>query len=154
MKMNVELYDMFEVIGEHSKSKIEFILFSGTKNQYGNKKVFPTTLYVAKNGYIKVRDSETEPFEPLSVAELISNSFELFAKVMIDDVLIGERTAVGEPFIAKAEEYFHNSKYEQLVRDDIISQITGREMVMPEMTEETAGSLMKGFIAWRKAGNE
>ncbi|MQW24014.1 MULTISPECIES: hypothetical protein [unclassified Lactococcus] len=150
--MTVDYLDLLKVVTDHSKSKLEFVLFEGAKTNIGNTKVYPATL-IAENGNGKALDSKTGVYE-VSVPDLIIYSFDIIAKVKIDDVIIGERPAVGEPFIAIATELFKETKYEKLVRDDILAQQTNREKVLPDMTESTAASLMRGFIEWRKAGNE
>ena len=149
--MTVDYLDLLKVVTDHSKSKLEFLLFEGAKTNIGNTKVYPATL-IAENGNGKAHDSKTGVYE-VSVPDLIVYSFDLIAKVKIDDVIIGERPAIGEPFIAIATELFNETKFEKLVRDDMLAQQTKREKVLPEMTESTAASFMKGFMDWRKKGN-
>lgn len=150
--MTVDYLDLLKVVTDHSKSKLEFVLFEGAKTDIGSTEVYSASL-IAENGNGKAYDSKTGSYE-VSVPDLIVYSFERISKVLIDDVIIGERPAVGEPFIAIATELFNETKYEKLVRDDILAQQTKREKVLPEMTESIAGSLMRGFMDWRKEGNE
>lgn len=53
--------------------------------------------------------------------------------MMIDNEKIGESSTLEEPFINIVMKFFRESVLEQLVKDDIMSQYTGHEKVLPKL---------------------
>ncbi|MDN5470607.1 MAG: hypothetical protein L0G02_09365 [Lactococcus lactis] len=86
---------------------------------------------------------------PKSHYELVGFLRDLWndvAAIKMNGKAIAQRAAYGKPMLALDETLFKSDAYDALIEADIVGEKTGREIVVGDLTEEAAASLMRGFI--------
>ncbi|MCL2676879.1 MAG: hypothetical protein FWE43_02950 [Streptococcaceae bacterium] len=98
---------------------------------------------------------EHEPTAHVPAMKLVYQEWEDIAYFALDGEVICERKAKGLPMRAKSEDVFLQPEYDQFVIDTLQAEATGREVVVADLTESGAGSLMRGFAAqWEQYKKE
>lgn len=84
------------------------------------------------------------------IQELMKSEWETIAYFSKDGEVICQRESYGSPMIALKPELFKQGAYSKMVEESFKSFRTGREILVPEMSEATASSIVKEFNEWKQ----
>lgn len=68
------------------------------------------------------------------------------AVIKMNGKVIAKRAAYGSPMLAMDETLFKPDAYDVLIETDLVGEKTKREIVVGDLTEDAAASLIRGFI--------
>lgn len=149
----IKAIDVLRVMAEHKESEFEFRIYSpNTEQGLSDTELSKLTSYVEANSTIgRLRGNENSR---VSITEFFESDFQTIALFKMDGELICERKAYGQPMLPVKSSLFEQGAYSEMVEKQFAGVRTGRTIFVPEMSESTAGGIMKEFMAWRAKGNE
>lgn len=145
----INYIDILRVMAENKNSEFEFQLYSeNTEKGLSKTELAPLHGYVAK-GSIQGKLKE-DPKASYPIQELLKSEWETMAYFSKDGEVICNRESYGSPMLAVKPELFQQGAYSKLVEESFKSFRTGREILVPEMNEATASSIVKEFNEWKQ----
>ena len=143
--------DVLRVMAEHRASEFEFRIYSPrTEKGLSDTELSEFPAYVEKNSPLaKLRGAENSVIPVLTFFE---SDFQTIASFKMDGELICERKAYGQPMKAVNRALFEQGAYSEMLENQFKGLRTGREIVVPEMSEATASGMMKEFMDWKQKG--
>lgn len=141
--------DILRVMAESKNSEFEFQLYSeNTERGLSKTELAPLHGYVAK-GSVQAKLKE-DPKASFPIQELMKSEWETMAYFSKDGEVICQRESYGSPMIALKPGLFKQGAYSKMVEESFKSFRTGREILVPEMSETTANSIVKEFNEWKQ----
>ena len=141
--------DILRVMAESQNSEFEFQLYSeNTERGLSKTDLAPLHGYVAK-GSVQAKLKE-DPKASFPIQELLKSEWETMAYFSKDGELICQRESYGSPMHAVKPELFQQGEYSKMVEESFMAFRTGREILVPEMNEATASSIVKEFNEWKQ----
>lgn len=148
--------EILRVIHTHRKATFDFPLYS-QKAELG---IAPTET-LSRRTYLpagtltaRTDDEQGQPVAEIFIDRLVNELWESLSRFEMDNVIICQRTAFGQLMLSENDELFSQSQIEQLIEDDLVASRNGREVIVPDLSEEGATSLMRGFKTWRANGGQ
>ncbi|CAM3025121.1 hypothetical protein GHI93_00315 [Lactococcus hircilactis] len=88
------------------------------------------------------------PEVEIDAVELVKQEWESIAYFMLDGTLLCKREAYGKPMISRDDEQFSQSLFKSQIEAELTAQNNPREIVIADMDEQTAGSLMSDYAKY------
>lgn len=151
--MIVEKNEVLRVLIENKAKKFTLRFYSAqaAHSKDGNELVTFETL-IPRNSMLATYTHLPEM--QISAERIIREEWDNIAYIKIDDEVICERKRYGAHMERISDEAFKQPLYEQMVKNELVAQATGREIIVEDDTEGMAGSIIKGFAQYRKAYKE
>ena len=143
--MNITSLDALRVIQNNAHATFTFPLYDVLSHNTKTTKKLPTL--VAGSETIRLMNQGVAaPNSHYGLIAFLRDLWEDIAAIEMNGKVISQREAYGKPMLALDETLFKPDAYEKLIEADLVAEKTGREIVVGDLTEEAAASLMRGFI--------
>lgn len=154
--MLVTAREVLRVIHSHRDVDFDFPIYSSeTENGQSKTATMANRTYLPAGSLMaRTVDARGKVLVEWEIDKLVVQMWDSLSCFKMAGSVICKRSAYKQPMISKDDSLFLQSPIEQAIEDDLVAQKTGRELVMPDLSEDGAASLMKEFAEWRQAGGE
>ncbi|MFC4652750.1 hypothetical protein ACFO26_07490 [Lactococcus nasutitermitis] len=143
--MMITTLDALRVIQNNTQATFTFPLYDVLSGNTKTAPKIPTleagseTIWLMANGIIV-------PNSHYDLVGFLRDLWDDVAEIKMNGKVIAQRAAYGKPMEALDETLFKPDAYDDLIETDLVGEKTKREIVVGDLTEEAAVSLMRGFI--------
>jgi len=143
--MMITTLDALRVIKNNPNAAFTFPLYDVLS---GNTKTAPKIPTLAAGSEtIWLMDQGVEvPKSHYDLVGFLRDLWDDVAAITMNGKVIAQCVAYGNPMVALDETLFKPDAYAALIETDLVGEKTNREIVVGDLTEEAAASLMRGFI--------
>ncbi|HBC90615.1 MAG TPA: hypothetical protein DCZ00_04125 [Lactococcus sp.] len=151
--MIVNSRDVLRKIHENMNANIEYRLFSeNAEAGLRPSELAPLHGYIEK-GTLMASLKENKAMR-VDIRSLFAEIWNSFAYFEFDGQRVCECKAFGKPMLALNENFFKQGAYSEFVEETLLASKGSREVVVEDISEDLAHSMMKEFNAWRQSGEE
>lgn len=148
--MMITTLDALRVIKNNPDATFTFPLYDVLS---GNAQTVPKTptLAVGSETIWLMDNGGAVPNSHYDLVGFLRDLWDDVAEIKMNGKVIVQRAAYGKPMLTDDETLFKQEAYDELIEVDLVGEKMGREIVVGDLTEEGAASLMRGFIrSWRE----
>ncbi|MQQ80517.1 hypothetical protein GFV15_06055 [Lactococcus lactis] len=145
--MIVNKEQVMRFILEEKSQEIKFRFYSATTIGGLSKTELATYESIIPKGSTSAT-YEHRPDIQFNSLKLVESEWDDIAYFSLNNEMICKRSTFGEPMISRNDELFVQSIYKQAIEDEIKAEKNGREVVVSELTEKGAGSLMSDYAKY------
>lgn len=143
--MLVTTLDALRVIKNNPNAAFTFPLYDVLSGNTKTAPKIPTLAAGSETIWLMANGVEV-PKSHYDLVGFLRDLWDDVAVIKMNGKAIAQRASYGNPMLALDETLFKPDAYDELIEADIVGEKTKREIVVGDLTEEAAASLMRGFI--------
>ncbi|ARE20958.1 hypothetical protein [Lactococcus lactis] len=143
--MIITTLDILRVIKNTPNSTFTFPIYDVLSGNTKTAPKIPTlapkseTIWLMANGVVV-------PNSHYDLVGFLRDLWDDVAEITMNGKVVAQRSAYGEVMLTGKNSIFKQDAYDALIGADLLGKKTGREIVVDDLTEDAAASLMRGFI--------